>query len=157
MLNTPVYTEKQMRTLRRLFHMMNYFMVLMWKAGLGRMLNCWPAVLGRIMVIRHRGRKSGKEYLTPVNYAVVDGEIYSTAGFGPKTDWYRNILASPRAQLWLPRGRPSVHAVDVSASPRRVRLLREITTASGLAGPLLGIDQRKLTDERLLEIAETIA
>ncbi len=35
-----------------------------------------------------------------------------------------------------------------------MRLLREITTASGLAGPLLGIDQRKLTDERLLEIGQ---
>ena len=110
MLNTPVYTEKQMRTLRRLFHMMNYFMVLMWKAGLGRMLNCWPAVLGRIMVIQHRGRKSSKEYLTPVNYAVVDGEIYSTAGFGPKTDWYRNMLAAV-VQLVAAAGLPSVPRV----------------------------------------------
>ena len=101
--NTPSYTPRQMKSLRRLFHAMNYFMVFMWKIGLGRMLNAWPAVTGRIMVIQHRGRKSGKEYLTPVNYADDHGEIYCTAGFGPKTDWYRNIHGgSPGSALAAP-------------------------------------------------------
>ena len=133
---------------------MNHFMVWMWKIGLGRMLNSWPSVGGRIMVIQHRGRRSGKEYLTPVNYAIADGEIYCTAGFGPRTDWYRNIMADPSVRLWLPQGRRGARATDVSDSPQRPRLLREVIIASGFAGPLFGVDQRKLTDEQILRIAK---
>jgi deazaflavin-dependent oxidoreductase (nitroreductase family) len=154
MLDTPSYSPAQMKRLRQIFHAMNHFMVFLWKIGLGRMMNAWPAVGGRIMVIRHRGRKSGREYLTPVNYAIVDGEIHCTAGFGSGTDWYRNILADPDIELWLPQGRRKAHACDVSDSPCRARLLREITIASGFAGPLLGVDQRKLTDEQLLDISK---
>ena len=86
------FTPQQMNSLRKVFHAMNRFMVFMWKIGLGKAINIWPAGFGRIMVIKHRGRKSGKEYLTPVNYAIVDGEIYCTAGFGSISDWYRNML-----------------------------------------------------------------
>jgi hypothetical protein len=76
-------TPQQEESLRKFFHRMNRFMVWMWKRGWGKWINIWPAVMGRIMVIRHRGRKSGREYLTPVNYAPVDGEIYCTAGWLP--------------------------------------------------------------------------
>jgi deazaflavin-dependent oxidoreductase (nitroreductase family) len=152
MLDTPNYTPAQMKTLRRVFHAMNYFMVFMWRLGMGRLINGWPAVCGRIMVIRHRGRKTGREYLTPVNYALLENEIYAAAGFGPDTDWYRNIMADPEVQLWLPNGRHRARACDVSNSPCRVKMLREITIASGLAGPLLGVDQRKLSDEQFEKI-----
>lgn len=154
MLNTPEFTPKQMMALRRFFHWMNHFMVLMWKVGLGRAFNAWPAATGSIMVIRHRGRRTHREYLTPVNYAVVDGEIYCTAGFGALTDWYRNLLADPRVELWLPQGRKPARAADVSDSPQRIALLRQITIASGFAGPLLGVDQRKLTDDQMRSIAK---
>src|SRR5512141_2974507 len=127
MLDTPNYTPAQMQRLRRIFHAMNHFMVFMWKIGLGRFINSWPAVGGRIMIIKHRGRKSGKEYLTPVNYAIVDNEIYGTAGFGSGTDWYRNVLAAPETELWLPQGWRHARACEASDSPCRVRLLREIT------------------------------
>ena len=149
MLDTPNFTPEQLEKLRRVFHAMNHFMVFMWKIGLGKLMNSWPAVGGRMMVICHRGRKTGREYLTPVNYAIVDKEIYATAGFGPGTDWYRNIVANPDVQLWLPQGRRRARACDVSDSPFRVKLLREIAIASGLAGPILGVDQRKLTDDQL--------
>ncbi len=153
MLDTPNYTSAQMKTLRRVFHAMNHFMVFMWKLGLGRAMNCWPAGFGRIMVIRHLGRKSGKEYLTPVNYAPVGNEIYCAAGFGPGTDWYRNILSRPDVELWLPQGRRRAHACDVSDSPERIRWLREVAIASGFAGPILGVDPKKLSDEQLEKAA----
>ena len=152
MLDTPNYSPDQMKALRRAFHVMNRFMVWMWKLGFGPLLNCWPAVGGRMLVIQHGGRKSGKQYLTPVNYALVDGEVYCTAGFGPRTDWYRNILAEPSVRVWLPQGWRSVRAADESDSPQRIRFLRQVIIASGFAGPLLGVDQRKYSDERLAEV-----
>lgn len=137
------YTQKQMNTLRKVFHAMNHFMVFMWKIGWGRLMNFWPAVIGRIMVIKHRGRKSGKEYLTPVNYALVDGEIYCTAGFGSISDWYRNMLANPSIELWLPEGKRKARAEDVSDSPKRMFLLKQVIIASGFAAPLFGVDPKK--------------
>ena len=147
-------TLQQMNSLRKIFHAMNRFMVLLWKIGLGKAINIWPAGLGRIMIIKHRGRKSGKEYLTPVNYAVVDGEIYCTAGFGSISDWYRNMLSDPRVELWLPEGKRLMYAEDISNSPRRLYLLRQAIIASGFAGPLFGVDPKKLDDEQLGKVSK---
>ena len=143
------FTPKQLKTLRRVFRAMNPFMVFMLKIGLGWTMNIMPSVSGRIMVIKHRGRKSGKEYLTPVNYAIVDGEIYCTAGFGSMSDWYRNMLAKPSIELRLPEGWRRARAEDVSDSPKRVFLMRQAIIGSGFAGPLFGVNQKKLNDEQL--------
>ena len=104
--------------------------------------------------IKHRGRKSGKEYLTPVNYAIVDGEIYCTAGFGSISDWYRNMLVHPTVELWLPGQKCSYLAEDVSDSPKRLHVLRQVLIASGFAAPMFGIDPRKINDEQLEKLAK---
>lgn len=148
------FTQQQMSTLRKVFHSMNRFMVLLWRLGLGKAINVWPAGFGRIMVIKHRGRKSGKEYLTPVNYAIVEGEIYCTAGFGSISDWYRNMLVYPRVELWLPEGKHIACAEDISDSPRRLYLLRQVLIASGFAAPLFGINPKNLSDEQLDQISK---
>ncbi len=154
MLDTSNYTPEQMEALRWVFHLLNPVMVFMWKIGLGRMINMWPAVGGRIMVIRHKGRRTGRYYLTPVNFAVVDNQIYCAAGFGPATDWHRNMMASPEIELWLPEGKRRACAHEVLDPSCRAKLLRAIMIASGLAGPLLGIDQSKLSDAQLEEIGK---
>jgi len=126
---------------------MNRFMVWMWKIGLGKWINIWPAVIGRIMVIKHRRWKSGKEYLTPVNYTIVGGEIYCTAGFGSISDWYRNIQINPDIELWLPEGKRKARAEDISDSPNRLILLRQVLVASGFAAPLFGVDPKRPDDQ----------
>ena len=147
-------TPRQMSTLRKVFHSMNRFMVWMWKMGWGKAINVWPAGFGRIMIIKHRGRKSGKEYLTPVNYALVNGQIYCTAGFGSISDWYRNMLVHPQVQLWLPEGKNFYCAEDISDSPNRLFLLRQVIIASGFAGPLFGINPKTLDDQQLDAISK---
>jgi hypothetical protein len=148
------FTLQQMNSLRRIFRAGNRFMVFLWKIGLGKAINLWPAGFGRIMVIKHHGRKSGREYLTPVNYAIVEGEIYCTAGFGSISDWYRNILVYPRVELWLPDGKQIACAEDISNSQQRLFLLREVIIASGFAGPLFGVDPKKLNDDELNKVSK---
>jgi len=131
---------------RLAFKKFNPFMIWMWRLGFGRWVNFWPAVVGRIMVITHVGRKSGLHYRTPVNYAQVDGEIYCTAGFGSVSDWYRNMLANPQIELWLPNGRWMAKAQDISNDERRVPLLRQVIIASGAVGPMMGVDPKKMDD-----------
>jgi deazaflavin-dependent oxidoreductase (nitroreductase family) len=146
------FNPSQIDGLRRAFRVLNRFMVLMWKLGMGRMINFWPAVIGRIMVIKHVGRKSGKVRFAPVNYAPIEGEIYCMSGFGAGSDWYRNIMANPSVELWLPEGKFPVTAEDVSDSPKRLFLLRQVIIASGFAAPLFGISP-KISDEELSALA----
>ena len=143
------FTQKQLNTLRRMFHAMNPFMVFMLKIGMGWMMEIVPSISGRIMVIKHKGRKSGKEYLTPVNYATVDGEVYCTAGFGSISDWYKNMLVNPDVKILLLKGWRKARAEDVSDAPNRLFLLRQVLIGAGFAAPLFGINPRKVNDEQL--------
>lgn len=135
--------------MRHYFKYLNRFMVGMWRLGLGEMMNCWPAVIGRIMVITHTGRKSGRRYQTPVNYTIIDDDIYCTAGFGKGADWFRNILADPQVEVWLPGGWWLGVAEDVSDSEERLPIMRDVLIASGFAAYAAGINPRKINDQTL--------
>ena len=139
-------TEQNMRQLFRHF---NRFMLLMWRLGLGRFINIWPDGGGRIMVIQHIGRKTGQVRQTPVNYAVVDGEIYCTAGFGAVSHWYRNLLAHPDVEIWLPNGRFHAHAQDVTDQPNTLPILRQVLINSGFAAPAVGVHPKTMSDAEL--------
>ncbi len=134
--------------LRRVFKGFNRFMLMLWRLGLGTWGN-GTKYGGYIMVIKHAGRKTGLVRCTPVNYAEVNGDIYCMAAFGRVSDWYRNILANPQVEVWLADGRWAGAAKDVSDIDERVHIFRQVIIASGFAGPLFGINQKKLTDEEL--------
>ena len=137
-------------TLRQSFkRYLNPFMLLMWRLGLGPWINLWPKVGGRILVIAHQGRKTGRRRYTPVNYALVDGEIYCTVGFGVVSDWYRNLAVNPNIEVWLPVGWWAGVVEDISDSPWRLPLLRQVLIGSGVVTYLAGIDPVNLTDEAL--------
>lgn len=135
--------------LRQGFRSFNRFMLLLWRLGLGGWVNGWPSVGGRIMVLSHRGRKTGLLRRTPVNYAIVDGEVYCVAGFGAGTDWYRNLMARPDVEVWLPDGWWAGQAEDVSDALGRLQVLRQVLIASGFAARLAGINPQTLNDEAL--------
>jgi len=92
-------------------------------------------------------KRQGISHTSQLHYW--DGEIYCTAGFGSISDWYRNILVNPDIELWLPVGKRNAHAGDISDSPKRLFLLRQVIIASGFADLLFGINQKKLNDEQM--------
>jgi hypothetical protein len=92
--------EKQ---LQQGFKHFNRGMLALWRLGLGPWLSAWPEVGGQILVISHTGRVSGLKRRTPLNYAIVDGEVYIAAGFGSRSDWYRNLKVNPSLEVWLPQ------------------------------------------------------
>ena len=104
--------QQQEENLRQSFKQFNKFMLAMWRLGLGSFINIWPDGIGRIMVLTHTGRKTRLRRRTPLNYAVVNGEVYCTAGFGSKSDWYQNILVYPHVEIWLPDSWWAGTAVD---------------------------------------------
>ena len=135
--------------LRQGFKYFNRFMLSLWRLGLGPMLNMGPTMAGRYMVITHTGRKSGLKRRTPVNYAVVNDEVYCTAGFGSGSDWYRNIIANPQVEVWLPDGWWAGIAEEVTHPEARLPLLRDVLIGSGFAALAAGVDPNKMTDEEL--------
>ena len=136
-------SEERLRTTFKAF---NNFMILLWRLGLGSWMN-GTKYGGYLMVLKHTGRKTGLTRLTPVNYATIDGDIYCTSGFGKAADWYHNIRSNPEVEVWLPNSRWAGAAEDITDAEDRVEILRSVIIASGFAGPLFGVNPKKLTDD----------
>lgn len=134
---------------RQAFKRFNFYMLWLWRLGFRRWINCWPRPGGRVMVITHTGRKSGLRRRTPVNYALIGDDLYCVAGFGQVSDWYRNILANPQVELWLPDSWWAATAQDISSEPQRLNLVRLVLLSTGMVAPLYGIDPRKISDAAL--------
>lgn len=141
------HTEEQLRQGFRKY--LNPFMLALWRLGMGKWFMVFPKVSGNVMVLTHTGRKTGIKRHQPVNYAVVDGDIYCVAAFGGRSDWYRNIMAHPAVEVWLPDGWWDGVAEDLSSSPQRIQLIRQVLVGSGFAAYAAGINPYKITDEEL--------
>lgn len=137
------------KRLRHAFKSFNRFMLLMWRLGLGQWVNAWPQGTGCIMVLTHHGRKSGRQYHTPLNYAEIDGDIYCTAGFGSDSDWYLNVCTNPQVQIWLPEGWWVGRAQDVSDTDEALGKIRSVVMSSGFAARAAGIDPVTMSDADL--------
>jgi deazaflavin-dependent oxidoreductase (nitroreductase family) len=136
-------------SLRQVFKYGNRFILLLFRLGLGNFGN-GPAT-SQVMVLVHRGRKSGLRRTTPVNYALLDGDIYCTAGFGAGADWYKNLVANPQVEVWLREGWWAGEAEDVTEShPQALAIMRQVLVASGFAAPLFaGLNPKSASDEAL--------
>lgn len=55
-------------------------------------------------VVLHVGRKSGREYRTPVNVFGGEGRFVIALTYGPESDWVRNVRAAGGCTL-ITRGR----------------------------------------------------
>lgn len=55
---------------------------------------------GRLMLLRHTGRTSGRERQAVVEVVERDAEGYVAAsGFGVRADWYRNVRRTPEVTI----------------------------------------------------------
>jgi len=136
---------------RQGFKIFNHFMIAMWRLGFGGWINFWPSVVGRIMVIKHYGRRSGLVRRTPLNYAQVGDEIYCVAAYGERADWYQNVRANPKVEIWLPDGWWEGVVEEIAGRERRVDLIRQVLIASGFAAYAAGISPHKMDDAALDE------
>lgn len=141
--------------LRQVFKYFNPFMLFLWRLGLGSWFEFIPSVSGRVMVITHIGRKSGQRRRTPVNFALVDGDIYCVAGFGKVSDWYLNIKAYPNIEVWMPDSWWTGKAEDVTGCPGHINLVRQVLIGSGFVAYVAGLDPHALSDEALDEVTKS--
>ncbi len=141
--------------LRYIFRFLNkFFMVPIFRLGLGPFFG--NPIWGYMMVLKTTGRKSGKTRFSPVNYAIMNGNIYCTAGWGHIADWYRNLIANPNIEIILPNRALAGVAEEVSISTERIMALRKVLKAGGFAGFMLGVNPYTISDEKLAETTKGI-
>lgn len=142
--------------LRKGFKWLNRYMVLHWRLGLGPVANR-ADLTGCIMVLVHIGRKSARTRRTPVNYALIAGDLYCVAGFGRVADWYQNLLVNPAVEVWLPAGWYAGAADDVTELPagEKAAIMRQVLINSGFAARIGGINAAHMTDDALLAATAT--
>jgi deazaflavin-dependent oxidoreductase (nitroreductase family) len=134
--------------MRRIFWYMNkYFMVPLFRLGLGPVFG--NPFSGYIMVMKTIGRKSGKTYFTPVNYAIHKGFVYCISGGRRTSDWFRNLLATPEIEIILPGGAIFARAEEVSNSDEKRIVARQVLTNAGFAGFFEGYNPRRISDDEL--------
>lgn len=66
--------------------------------------NAGPALGRTFMAFTHLGRTTGRRHQTValvLRYERATGEAVICAGWGPRTDWYRNVRAEPAVEVQL--------------------------------------------------------
>lgn len=136
------------RGLRQAFRVLNRsFMIPVFRSGLG----AWVVspLAGYIMVLTTIGRKTGRLRHTPVNYALIDGDVCCIAGFGSAAHWARNLAAIPETEVQLPAGRIWGRVRMVTDEAERLRIGRQILKNAGFAGFFFGFNPFTTTDDAL--------
>lgn len=139
----------------RAFKALNrYFMIPIHRAGLGAWLG--SPLGGCMLLLRARGRKSGVVRETPLNYLVADGSVWIIAGFGPRTEWYRNLLADPAVEVLLPTRRLAGTAVEVRSPAVRARIIPALIRATGLPSFLAGVNPWTATEAQITDALDFV-
>ncbi len=126
-----------------------WLMVPALRAGLGAWLG--TPLGGWLVLLRVRGRRTGLVRETPLNYLVAEGSAWVMAGFGERTEWYRNLLADPAVEAWLPGRRVTARAAVVPDEAIRARILPALARSTGLPSFLAGFNPWRDDDAAILE------
>jgi len=136
------------RGLRQAFRLLNHwFMIPVFRSGLGTAVV--SPFAGYIMLLSTIGHKTGRLRWTPVNYALIDGDVYCIAGFGEVAHWARNLAAIPEAEVQLPAGRFWGRVQVLTEEADRLLIGRQILKNAGFAGFVFGFNAFTITDEKL--------
>ncbi|MFP5331939.1 MAG: nitroreductase family deazaflavin-dependent oxidoreductase [Acidimicrobiia bacterium] len=89
-------------------------------------------------IIHHVGRRSGREYQTPVGIVPADGGVAIVLPYGTRPDWVKNVMAAGKAEIThegrrFPVTDPQVVPVESSGAA--------FTTADRRTQRLYGVDR----------------
>lgn len=146
------FLTRTLPTLSRMFRVLNRIYVIpAIKAGLGP-LHANP-LTGSWMLLRTTGRRTGQSREVALGYAILDGAVYCSAGFGSRTQWYLNLLADPRVEVVLPGGAFAGVAVAVTDPVELDRAWRALIRALGVLGRAFVCAPDAAPDELLVKTA----
>lgn len=121
--------------------------IFLYRWGLGWLLG------GRFLLLNHIGRKSGlprQTVLEVVKYEPPTDTYFVAVGFGPKTDWYRNLLKTPQATIEVKQRKLAVTAdplAPAASAEAMVEYAQHHPTAARNLSRLLGYNVQEETAE----------
>lgn len=124
------------------------------RAGLGPWMG--TPVGGWLLLLRVRGRRSGVVREIPLSYFVDEGSAWVMAGFGPRTQWYQNLLAEPIVDVVLPGRIRRCRAEEVLDRATRARIMPRLLRATGVPGFMSGCDPWRTPEEGILEVTRWV-
>jgi deazaflavin-dependent oxidoreductase (nitroreductase family) len=89
----------------------------------------------RFLMLSHVGRKSGlirQTVIEVVSHDEAMGIYYVVSGFGRKSDWFQNILKTPKVKVMV-GNRPFDAIAEVTSQEKAVSTLQEYATLHPLA------------------------
>jgi deazaflavin-dependent oxidoreductase (nitroreductase family) len=141
--------DSQSRSLRRLFRLMDRFsMIPMLRAGLGPLIG--NPFTGYMMLLQTTGHRSGQPRATPMNYAILSGNLYCIARWGERADWVRNLRVHAQVEALLPGRTLAGVAEEVIEPDEYASALRQVLQNGGFAGFSQGINPFTASREELL-------
>lgn len=100
----------------------------------------WGRLLGhRFVQLTHTGRTSGRLFrvvLEVVRYDRATGEVTVTAGFGPGSDWYRNVRAGGPAWVDFGRGARQVECRELGVD-EAIAVMSDYERRAGIFRPVV--------------------
>ncbi len=105
-----------------------------------------------VLLVHHRGAKSGTERVNPVAYLEDDGRYLifaSKAGAPTNPDWYHNLMAHPKTKIELGSDTVDVTAEEITGEERDRLFARQVERS-----PQFGEYQEK-TDRQIPVVALT--
>lgn len=134
---------------RGFFRALNRVMVPLHQKGFIAWLD--SPVAGWQALITTTGVKSGQPRPTPVNYVVMDEAAWLLAGYGERTQWYRNLRVDPHVELLRPGRDPVATLAEEITDPAvRARVVPRLLRSTGVAGLSIGTLPQRATDEELV-------
>lgn len=138
--------ETLLRDFPRLVKYLDAVIVFLWRLGLGRLVNLWPEMTGRTLILKHTDRKNNHPIHTPLNYYEHDGTIYCWSPPGAQSGWHTNIIANPQVEIWLPDGWYAGICDDINTPEEKREILRAGLLSSRITAWMTGADHEKLDD-----------
>lgn len=111
----------------------NSTVVTLWKMGLGKFFNLFPAAFGKTMVIdfsRHDAKSSAQ---MPLVYHAQGDVLYCTTFWDAQPDWYLNVIAKPQVEVWLADGWYTAKAELVQDEEEREQIMPKLLKNGGAA------------------------
>jgi len=128
---------------------------LLYAVGLG------PVVGKFILLLTTTGRRSGLKRITPLQYEEQEGKFFLGSARGTKADWYRNLKADGKVEVWV-KNRRFRGLAETVTDPARVadflemRLRHHPFMIGLLMQKAYGLPKRP-SREQLLELAASEA
>jgi len=99
--------------------------LILWRMGLGPLLGRW------MLVLTTWGRKSGLPRHTMLEYGAIGKTRYLLAGWGERSDWYRNIQANSQVTVQVGSGTEYATARCVGDADEFAAVMRPVFEHGG--------------------------